>query len=431
MLKRDKLIPIIFILMLAAGMTLFFAMPKAKLSENENRSLAKAPKFSAENVFSGEYAKGIGEYLNDHFPFRDKLMAAGDGLRDLMVYRREGSVEVIANAVNDDMGEGENLNSLNSAPEEEEPEEEKLPEAAHVELADEAEYNSHGIIISNDRAMEIFGYYPQMLTNYAALVNSVKICLPYVNVYSLIVPTAAEFYSPVQYHSDMHSQKEAIRLLYAQMMPEVNKVDVYTYMAAAADQYIYYRTDHHWTARGAYQGYYAFCKAAGIEPLELESFPYEVISYDFVGSMYRYTKRKELKDYPDYVEVFYQPSVESSEAYYSADMTGQYDAKVISDVEGTSNKYLAFLGGDHPLMHIVTTNKNGRRLLVTKDSFGNALVPFLTNHYEEIFVVDPRSASLSLPQFCSDHMINDVIVENYAFAISNKAILDGIRNAAQ
>ena len=120
------------------------------------------------------------------------------------------------------------------------------------------------------------------------------------------------------------------------------------------------------------------------------------------------------------------PAVESCTAYTSASMEYPYEAGVIVDPGKSGNKYLTFLGGDNPLMRIVTTCKNGHRVLVVKDSFGNAFVPFLSAHYEEVYVLDPRSACTSIAQFCADHAINDVIIENYAFAIGNPEILAGL-----
>lgn len=431
--KRNFIVPIVFLSMLTVGLLLIFVMPKSRVSEAENRRLAKLPKLNAETVFSGRFAKGMNDYLNDHFPFRDKLIAAGDGISSALSYKDEDSIQVVDSPISDDMDEGENLNSMDEAETEpEKAEEEPLPEAAHIEVAEEADYNRGGIIISGTRAMELFGYNYNMLTNYASAVNVIKTAVPDgVNVYSLVAPTSVEFYSPVKYHTGMHSQKEALEALKSMLMDGITAVDAYPYLAAAADEYIYFRTDHHWTARGAYQAYYAFCKAAKIEPVPIDDFTSDICSYDFVGSLYRYTKSQVIKDNPDYVEVFYQPQVESSSAFIGADMTGEYGAEVISDVSKTGNKYLVFLGGDHPLMRIVSKVKNGRRLLVFKDSFGNALVPFMVNHYEEIYVVDPRSASLSVADFCVEHSINDVIIENYAFVISNSAILDGLKNAAR
>ncbi len=432
-MKREKIVPALFLTLLLVGALLIFAAPKDEdgIADDENRTLAKFPEFTLKSVLSGEYTQQINEYLKDNFPFREAMIATGDKINSLLTISTgagDDGVEVLASAVDHDMGAGENLftDEIKEAVEDA-VKEEALPKAAHIDVAEEADYNSNGIIISGVRAMELFGYYDGMLENYAAKINNIKAALPDVNVYSFMVPTAVEFYSPEKYHTGMRSQKDAITKLYALLDPEVKPVDVYTYVAANADEYLYFRTDHHWTGRGAYQGYYAFCKAAGLDAVPLEDFPAETIADSFVGTLYRYTKKQVLKDYPDQVEVFYPPEVESCTGYYSADMSAEgYEVKLIENPEKTTNKYLAFTGGDHALLKIVTNNKNGRRLLVSKDSFGNALVPFLTNHYEEIYVVDPRSVEISVADFCAEHEINDFIIENYTFCLSNSAILQGL-----
>lgn len=423
-MKKYCIVPIIFMVMLIAAGVMYFIVPDNEISEDENRTLASFPKFSLASLADGSYTAGLNDYMTDQFPFRSKFISAGDKITSLLTL--SGSeVEMVMGVGNTDMGVGETLAEIPI--EETEPEKQK-PEAAKLELADEADYNSSGIIIVGSRAMELFGSNFSMLQNYAAVVNGIKNALPDVNVYSMVLPTSVEFYSPLKYHEGNRSQKTAIETLYSMYMPEVVPVDAYTYLAAEADRYIYFRSDHHWTARGAYQGYYAFCEAAGLEAVPEKDFTVTLIEGDFLGTLYRYTKKKVIADDPDTVEVLNPPEVESCTGYTSADMSYSYDAAVIADPGKSTNKYLAFLGGDHPLLHIVTNNKNGRRALILKDSFGNAFVPFLINHYEEIYVLDPRSTSTSISEFCSQHGINDVIIENYAFAISNSAILNGLKS---
>ena len=210
------------------------------------------------------------------------------------------------------------------------------------------------------------------------------------------------------------------------LAPQVTPIDAYTYLAASADKYIYFRTDHHWTVRGAYQGYYAFCEAAELEAVPEEDFSSYDVEGDFLGTLYRYTRRQILSDNPDTVEVMNIPEVESCVAYTDASMKYSYGAGVIVDPGESTNKYLTFLGGDNPLIHIVTKNKNGRRVAILKDSFGNAFTPFLIEHYEEIYALDSRSSNANIAEFCAAHDIDDLIIENYAFAISNEEILGGL-----
>lgn len=413
-------VPAVFTALLIIVGLLYLIVPDKKISKDENRALAQLPAFSGKALADGSYTADFEEYMKDQFPFRSAFIKAGEKINSVMSLGG-GEVEMVVGTGNMDMGEGETLEEIPA-------EEEKAPAPAKIDLADEADYNSRGIIIVGDRAMELFGSDYGMLERYAAAVNGIKSVLPDVNVYSLVVPTAVEFYSPVKYHEGRRSQKEALATIGGLLMPEIKQVDAYTYLAAAADRYVYFRTDHHWTARGAYQGYYGFCKAAGLEAVPEESMDSYFVEGDFVGSLYRYTRKKVLADNPDRVEVLCVPAVESCEAYTNASMNTPYPAGVIVDPGKSGNKYLTFLGGDNPLMRAVTTNKNGRRALIIKDSFGNAFTPFLINHYEEIYALDPRSASTDIAEFCAMHEIDDVIVENYAFAVGNSEILSGLRS---
>lgn len=421
---KHKIIPAVFISILVAVAVMYVIVPDEKISADENRALASFPKFSFESLWDGSYTVAINNYMTDQFPMRKSFIALGDKVRAAMSLQSDEVQLVMSDG--GDMGEGENLAQI---PEAAKP---KKPKAAKIDVADEADYNSRGIIIAGDRAMELFGWNFSMAQKYAAAVNQIKNVLPDVNVYSMLVPTAVEFYSPVKYHENTNrSQKEAIEGVNSMLQPSVNCVDAYTYLAAEADEYEYFRTDHHWTIRGAYQGYYAYCLAAGIEAVPMEDFEVSVVEGDFLGTLYRFTKKQVLKDNPDYVEVFNVPEAEKCTGYTSADMSYPYDVSVIANTEKTTNKYLAFLGGDHPLMDIVTENKNGRRALVIKDSFGNAFTTLLVNHYEEIFVLDPRSAQISISQFCREHEINDVIIENYCFALGNSAVISGIQSLGE
>lgn len=431
-MNKSKIIPAIFLALLIFTAAMYIIDPDEASSEDEKRVLASFPKFSFSSLADGSYTEAVNQYMTDQFPLRKKVISAGDRIKGLLSLNGS-DVQLVMSSGSDDMGAGEILGGgdiLAETPEPEKPEKKK-PEAAKINVADEADYNSKGIIISGDRAMELFGCYYGMLTNYAALVNSIKAALPDINVYSMVIPTSVEFYSPVKYHEGMRSQKYAIDTVYSLLSPDIIPVDAYTYLAADADKYIYFRTDHHWTARGAYRGYYAFCEAAGLEPVAEKSFPVTRVEGDFLGTLYSFTKSSALKDNPDYVEVLTPPEVESCVAYTSADMSVSYDADVIIDVTSNSNKYLTFLGGDNPLLHIVTYNKNGKKLLILKDSFGNAFTPFMINHYEEIFALDPRSTRPSISEFCSAHGITDVIVENYNFVLSNSEFLNGLEAMAR
>jgi hypothetical protein len=215
------------------------------------------------------------------------------------------------------------------------------------------------------------------------------------------------------------------------MEDSIYAVDAYSELARHADEYIFFRTDHHWTALGAYYAYRQFCASAGFEPVALDEF--ETGRYDdFIGTMYTYTasypQSQVLLDNPDYVD-YYLPIVETSAAYYSdSTLSDGIPASVVATSLSAdcTNKYLCFISGDTPIFVIDTDVKDGGTALVLKESYGNAFVPFLTSHYSRIVVVDPREfnregyPSLDLVEFAAEQNVDDVIVLDYPFMINNK-----------
>ena len=88
---------------------------------------------------------------------------------------------------------------------------------------------------------------------------------------------------------------------------------------------------------------------------------------------------------------------------------------------------MCFLSGDHPLTQVISSCGTRKTCLVLKDSYGNAFIPFLTSHYTEILVIDPREfnqdgkPALNLRDFAADHQVDDVLILNYPFMINTKS----------
>ena len=205
------------------------------------------------------------------------------------------------------------------------------------------------------------------------------------------------------------------------------------------DEYIFFRTDHHWTQRGAYYAYVAFCKSLDLEPFSLDEFETGTIE-GFVGSMYSFTanypQSSVLKENPDTVH-YYRPIRNFKSRIYTdarMDESTAYNGYVIASKVSNNNKYLAFISGDTPLMHIRTDVGNGKKIAVIKESYGNAFVPFLVNHYEEIFVIDPRKYSgdgtpdLYLPSFVDEYSIDDVLIIDYPLVVSSQRYVGILQN---
>ncbi len=258
------------------------------------------------------------------------------------------------------------------------------------------------VIIQGNRAMEIFSVSQKWLTRYGENINTFASTVPNSHVYVLLAPTSVEFYGPDDYKTKNHLFETAIDYAYT---PDCRDT-----MARHTDEYIYLRTDHHWTATGAYYAYVTFCRAAGLEYPKLSEYKSGEIE-GFVGSLYSKTQEAVLKNDPDTVKYYFPLTKSTGHAYDTAALTGGRTAKVINTNVSSKYAYLCFIEGDNPILKYDTENHNGKSILMVKESYGNAFAPFLTDNYETVYVVDPRKVDLNL--------IDDVLFLNYAFAPSN------------
>ena len=167
---------------------------------------------------------------------------------------------------------------------------------------------------------------------------------------------------------------------------------------ASEKQQIFYRTDHHWTSQGAYIGYRDICKVLELNAADENSFDIEVTK-DFFGTSYStsmYTLTK-----PDTIEIMRSKST-GGKAEVSIEDTKKInsDNMFFTHALNTSDKYVVYLDGNHPLVNIKTEAKGGK-LLVIKDSFAHCLVPFLAENYSEITMIDLRYYKKPVSQLLS------------------------------
>ena len=232
-------------------------------------------------------------------------------------------------------------------------------------------------------------------------------------VFSLIVPTAIEFIDD-RYKTATDSEYTAISLVNANL-DSVYPVDAYSYLSAHRNEYIYFRTDHHWTALGAYYAYLAFCDAAGFAPVTIDEYDsYELPG--FWGYLYNVHPTSELRENPDTI------------IYYKQRTPVEVSAP-LHVVYGNAT-YSIFIGGDNPIYEINTSVGNGRTCAVIKDSYGNAFIPWLAPHYEKIIVFDPRSFNGSVIETLAQHDDVDLIILNSAFSVGSggfNGLINGIR----
>ncbi|MDD6174844.1 MAG: DHHW family protein [Firmicutes bacterium] len=272
----------------------------------------------------------------------------------------------------------------------------------------QAQYSGN-VLICGDYALEYFSLPTAGNASYAAMVNAFAEKYPALNVSCALVPKSCAFHAPSGYADCSANQQNYIANTYAKLNASVKRVDAFGTMAAHRDEYLYYRTDHHWTSLGAYYASAAYCSANGIVPRGIESYT-TVINRGYLGSLYSFSTtslKEKLRQNLDYT-VGHLPQTAYTMTYQNGGKT--YTGTAINQ---NSNSYAGmFLCGDQPFTDIVTANKNGRRLMVFKESYGNAFVPYMIDYYEEIIVVDIRSDKQSVAALIPQYGITDVLILN-------------------
>ncbi len=474
--KRQNIIIILgFIGLLSLGLFLSILWPKSAFLKNENRMAAEFPQVNFESIKTGLFSQGFENYYTDQFPLRDWFMGFDRSMHRLLTGSAfsSGADQVQVFHKKTDLGQGQNLQDLSDAkagqnprPSEgntantpvstdpnakasnantpqvttaptDDPRYAKPDANAALPVVDEDEVqNVNNVILVGDRAMEIFYYNEEINASYGERVSRLaRLLSPSTKVYNIPVPTSVEFYASESYRGPDNSQKRAFETVRENLSSDVTYVDAYAEIRAAAadpNNYLYLRTDHHWTQLGAYYAYRAFCSAAGITPLALDEMDHGVIKEPSYGSMLGYTDRAQvLVDNPDTVEYWKPKYTVTGIAVDNEtdDESAGYDVDLIAKDFEVDNKYLAFTMGDHSYLHYHSSIANGKSVLLLKESYGNAFVPFLTGHYEHVYVLDPRRiTSISLSQFCQEHHIDDCIVMNYSFGIANGSWQDAFES---
>ncbi len=277
--------------------------------------------------------------------------------------------------------------------------------------------------------MEMYSIASTKLKEYAASANNLASKIPSSKVYVMLAPRVWSFTVRRNTEPAVILSRWAFPQHIWLFNPEVTGVDAYSEIARHTDEYEYFRTDHHWTARGAYYAYKAFCESAGLTCTPLDSFQSGKLD-DFVGSMYRYTQSENLKKNPDYVEYFLPRYDVSAESFSTADMTDGKPLRVIStNITDESSKYLTFIQGDKPLIKMVSSCGSGKKVLLIKKSYGNALAPFLLDTFSEVYVLDPRQESIqgmNIPSFVENNGIDTVLFCNYTMVPSNSKYMNAL-----
>ena len=262
---------------------------------------------------------------------------------------------------------------------------------------------------------------------YAGIINSAKKTLGKdINVYTAIVPNHTEMGLPDRLKNTKkgiatNSQADYIKAAYDALDSSVAGINIYNKLSAHCNEYIYFNSDHHWTGLGAYYGYTAFTDATGQKPISLDDMTDNSVK-GFKGSFTDLVKSK-LKS--DTVHFWSMPFDVKNKW---TDMAGNVDTAETMYywyAEPGRYTYGVFLFGDNPLEYIKSKSKNAKNeaIAIVHESYGNAIVPYFTNNYKEVYSIDFRYWDGNLKSFCKKNNIQNVLFVNGVMSSATESLL--------
>lgn len=451
----DRLTVTLAVAVLAIMSVLSFCLPlRPDYSETEMRSLSRFPVPTVSTFLSGEFFAGVDIWFADTFPFREQFMALSDrmesfyGQRSEMIHgdvqagdaippSDEGFDEPLSptispvdeildeslslvmppnDAIGDKTSTGDDVDDVCSNMPEDTPVIPDIDENAKIETLG-------ALLVINDAAYEYYNFVATIAQDYIITVQKAADQISgQANVYNLLIPNSMDICVPDRIRSQIttSSQREAIDFFYASYDENVETVDVYNSLLRASvdGEYIYFRTDHHWTALGAYYAYCDFAEAADRKVANLKTDFNERVFSGFLGSFYRKTKNTAMAANPDTLYAFEPKSTNDIQIHWANGGVSMYN--IVTDVTdwAAGSKYASgFIGGDNPYSIIQNPNiTDGSAIVLVKDSYGNCFAPFLAESYQYVYVVDFRyyddSEIGTLADLVREKDVDDVLIIN-------------------
>lgn len=405
----------------------FVFFPRSKYSELEKRDLTEYPDIAEYSDKPGKYTAAVSSWFSDTEPYRDELMTLSMNIRSAMhgdfmpdeeavSFRPAASLQVSdapdkadedqSNIVSKDLAVSDSIGH-------------EMPNIndGNAKLGD-----SGTIIVGkgpNVRALMAFGGTSKGGAGYVDLLNTLAETFPDKQVYAMIAPLATEFYLPAKAAKASNPQKPFIYSVRDRLSPKVKFVDVYDELSHHTDEDIYLRTDHHWAALGGYYAAKRLAETAGVPFRGLDAYDRHVVK-DFVGSMYGYSKDIAVKNAPEDF-VYYTPKQVQYDSEYVA-YTLNKNFQIVKESkpyksslfktfkDGSGMAYLTFIGSDQVFVKVKTSTPGNRKLLIIKDSYGNAVPGNLLYSFNEVHVVDFRYFTHNLKDYINQNGITDIAV---------------------
>lgn len=370
--NASRIITIFFLCLMPLWMVL---SEDVEFSDTENRYMASFPEITLTSVLNGDFMSGIETYLTDQFPVRDACITLKTNTLRLFGQRKINGVYLADNG---------------------------------YLIAEEESFDDEKIMEMTD------------------CINDFADRLDGVEVRFMLVPNAVSIYEEKLPYGVKSTQKNTIDMVEDRLGSNITAVDVYDTFKDNASQQLYFKTDHHWTARGAYLAFLEYAKAAGLDTDSVE-YDFMCVSGDFQGTQ---ASNCGVYSSSDIVNICVPENSRGSYIVNYIEKTEKTATLFDESKLKEKDKYLVFMGGNYPQVDVTTNAGTGRRLLVVKDSYANCMIPMLTPYYDSIIVVDPRYYYDNIYDLIQSSGINEVMflynVNSYVTDNSLEDVLDNV-----
>lgn len=327
-----------FCFIIGVGGLVNFIAKDRDFSESENRVLASFPKLTLSSVADGTFMKNFETYMSDQFVMRDTMISLKSYFDRLSGLREENGVYI----------------------------------------------GDDGYLIEKQSK-----YTAKKAKAMAKSINSFMKEYPDIEKMVAISPNASYIYaeklpSGVEPHSQYSELKGIMNRLEGENYKFLNVSKALKNAKEKND--VFYRTDHHWTTRGAYAVFGAIAEKWNLDKDGVE-YEFLTVSSDFEGTL---ASKTGIHDQKDKVEICLPKNSEGS-YIVSYEAEGRRTTSLFEPSKlKQKNKYEVFLGGNYDKVVIDTVSTSRATLLIIKDSYANCLIPMLTPYFAKIVVVDPR-----------------------------------------
>ena len=307
-----------------------------------------------------------------------------------------------------------------SQPEEiSEPEESSVPEEIYTDAGD-AEFIASGYLLYDGAAYSQAYFSKTASQRYAKAYAKYAEIFPETRISVINHPANSINIKNPYVQAMLNDQGKVLDDIASVMYGDVNYINLRSAFEKHRGEYLFFKSDFHWTQLGAYYAYCEFAKSVGLTPTPLSAFEDRILPTEFIGLTNIYAQDERVNTFYDTLHA-YMPRKEHTYTIYEdagITMKGQYNTCVHTNILS----YSCFLIGDQPYGVIeVPENDQSKVALVIKESSGNGFVPFLIEHYGKIIVIDPRHVSLDIRPLVENEGVDDIILFATASTVSGNA----------